>query len=335
MKTVHIDHITKNKTRLEARSAIIRSIREFFWNAKFQEVETPHLLRVPGQEPYLSPMKLKIRDDKGVSHDAYLHTSPEYTMKKMLAAGFGNIFSICKTFRDQESFGGTHNPEFTMIEWYQVHATMVDVMNTLDELMKYLMKKESISNSQFLISNFQRLSMRDVWKSTIDVNLDNYLDQPSMLALCKERGYKVTDDETYENLFYRIFLNEIETVIFNLHSSIFIHHYPAPMAALARLSTEHVGYAERFETYINGIEIANAFSELTDADEQLQRLQEEQTLRKNLGKDVYDIDMDFVNAVGQMPECAGIALGVDRLVQVLLDVEDIDEVLVLPSSKLF
>ncbi len=348
MQQHHLSHIQKNKHILEARSHIIRTIREFFWNKGFQEVETPILLRVPGQEPYLSPMKLDINDDKGKKHNAYLHTSPEYTMKKMLAADFGNIFSICKTFRDYESFGGTHNPEFTMLEWYRVGGTMYDLMDDVEQLFNVLQTKmEKIEIGNWKLETLQRHSMKDVWQATVDVNLDNYLTQPNMLELCKKRGYKVQDDESYEDLFYRIFLNEIEPKFLILNSvpppdgiptnggAFIIHHYPAPMAALAKLSDELSGYAERFEVYINGIEIANAFTELTDADEQLKRLREEQALRKKLGKDVYDIDMDFVKAIGEMPECAGIALGVDRLVQVLLGVENIDDVLVLPMSKMY
>lgn len=336
MSSKHIDHIKKNNTRLQQRARIIRNIREFFWDAGFLEVETPLLLRIPGQEPYLSPMKLSVLDERGQAHDAYLHTSPEYTMKKMLAAGFTNIFSICKTFRNNESFGGTHNPEFTMLEWYRVGSTIYELMDDVEELFNKLQNgMTGLVTSNWKLGTFTRRSMREIWQSTIDVNLDNYLDKPSMLELCKQRYYNVSDDETYEDLFYRIFLNEVEPEFFNLHSKIIIHHYPSPMAALAKLSEKHPGYAERFEVYINGMEISNAFTELTDSDEQLKRLQKEQVLRKKLGKDVYDIDMDFVEAVGKMPECAGIALGVDRLVQVLLEVEDIDDVLVLPMSRIF
>ena len=343
MPQTHLSHIQKNRHILKARSHIIRTIREFFWQQDLLEVETPQLLSVPGQEPYLSPMKLTIHDDRKISHDAYLHTSPEYTMKKMLAAGCGNIFTICKTFRNHESFGGTHNPEFTMIEWYRVDATMYDLMDDVEQLCNELhaaLKKLETGNRkpesrvQRPASSFQRVSMKDVWQQTINVNLDNHLTQPAIYKLCKERGYDVSDDESYEDLFYRIFLNEIEPQVSNLQSLI-IYNYPAPMAALAKLSEKHPGYAERFEVYVNGMEIANAFTELTDADEQLKRLKEEQVLRKKLGKDVFDIDMNFVDAVGKMPACAGIALGVDRLVQVLLDVEDIDDVLVLPMSKMF
>jgi len=253
----------------------------------------------------------------------------------MIASGFGNIFSICKTFRDHESFGGTHNPEFTMIEWYRVDSTIGDLMDDVEHVFHTLQTNLQQHMKDMLpspIPMFQRRSMKELWQLTINVDLDNYLDASSMLELCKNRGYSFEKDETYEDLFYRIFLNEIEPTL--AKGSYIIHHYPAPMAALAQLSKTELGYAERFEVYVNGIEIANAFTELTDADEQLTRLQEEQALRAKLGKSVYDIDMDFIAAVSEMPPCAGIALGVDRLVQVLLGVEDIDDVLVVPMSKM-
>jgi lysyl-tRNA synthetase class 2 len=348
-----LTHIKKQKQVLETRAQILRYIREFFWSREFLEVETPLILGLPGQEPYLSPMKLTIHDDTRKAYQAFLHTSPEYTLKKMLASGFGDVFSLCKTFRDYESFGGTHNPEFTMLEWYRVSEDMFALMEDVETLLDVLQKKvgeleirnwELTSNEvqhtqennfQFPISKFTRISMKALWQDILSINLDTHLTQETMLSLCKERGYTVQDHETYEDLFYRIFLNEIEPEFKNLNSKIIIYNYPAPMAALAKLSQTTPGYAERFEVYIHGIEIANAFTELTDRAEQLLRLQEEQVLRKKLGRDVYDIDMDFVDAVGNMPECAGIALGVDRLVQVLLGVENIDDVLVLPMSKMY
>ncbi|HBB37874.1 MAG: Translation elongation factor P Lys34:lysine transferase [Candidatus Magasanikbacteria bacterium GW2011_GWD2_43_18] len=335
--SIQIDHIQKNKDILTTRALIIREIREFFWQQDFLEGETPYILHMPGQEPYLSPVELTIHNDRKQKHPAFLHTSPEYTLKKMLAAGFGNIFFLGKTFRDYESFGGTHNPEFTMLEWYRVGATMFDLMEDVESLFSVL--QEKMKNEECRMQNakfvFQRKSMKEVWIDTINVNLDEHLTQETMYSLCKKRGYTVAEHESYEDLFYRIFLNEIEPTFDIQHSAFLIYNYPAPMAALAKLSESQQGYAERFEVYIHGMEIANAFSELTDPDEQLQRLKQEQTLRKKLGKTVYDIDIDFVEAVDKLPQCAGIALGVDRLVQILLGEKNIDNVLTLPMSKLF
>ncbi|MDP2692641.1 MAG: EF-P lysine aminoacylase EpmA [bacterium] len=313
-----LEHIRNNYRHIVDRASIIKKIREFFWSQNFIEVETPNILALPGQEPYLSPMKLVIHNERGEKKNAYLHTSPEYAMKKMLASGFQNIFSICKCYRNNESFGGEHNPEFTMLEWYRVGVDFNSIMDDVEMLFNYI-SDEKIE--------FERLHMRDLWDRYVGINLDNYLDKDKMFPLCVEKGFLPSMEESFEDLFYRIFLNLIEP---NLKGYKIIHHYPAQMAALSKFTDD--GYAERFEVYINGLEIANAFSELTDAGEQRKRLEEERKLRIKMKKDVYDIDLDFIEAVGKLPKCAGIALGVDRLVQVLLGCKNIDDVLVLPLS---
>lgn len=358
----HVYHIQKNKKNLELRFRIIQWMREWFNTQNFLEVETPIILRLPGQEPYLSPMKLNIHNENGREFSGYMHTSPEYTMKKMLAAGFDKIYSICKTFRDYESFGGTHNPEFTMIEWYRTGAGINALMDDIEMLFEFISGKlmslrgaqsrgdggrsspiavstteglpRHSATAQFLaMTYFERVHMRDLWKKYIGINLDEYLTLEKMFQLCVERGYSPKKDEEYENLFYRIFLNEIEPRLGKEKPTI-VHHYPMQMAALAKQSTTDTGYAERMEVYVDGLELANGFSELTDADEQLGRLEEEKAKRKRLKKDVFDIDMEFINAVRLMPESAGIALGIDRLTQLFTGCKNIDDVLVLPMSKL-
>jgi len=325
---------------LQLRSIITRSIREFFWSENFLEVDAPTIIQLPGQEPYLSPMKLEIHDEKNTSYSAYLHTSPEYSMKKMLASGFQNIFYLGKCFRDNESFGGLHNPEFTMLEWYRTNATMFDLMKDVQALWSVLIKNKVLHEARgtYHEAHVEVKHMREIWQEHVHVNLDDYLTTESLFQLCQKLNLLPRDtclvprEEPYEDLFYRIFLNHIEP---KLIAPTIIHHYPAQMAALAKLSDEDPRYAERFEVYINGMEIANAFTELTDADEQLRRLEEEQKLRKTLGKDVFPIDMEFIDAVKNLPPCAGIALGVDRLIQVLLSCQNIDTVIGLPASKIF
>jgi len=339
----HVAHITKNKSNLELRFLITKLVREFFWSKNFTEVETPLIVKYPGQEPYLSPMSLKIHNEKSEEFNSYLHTSPEYTMKKMLSAGFENIFSICKCFRDFESFGGTHNPEFTMIEWYRTKVDYFRIMEDVEGLFNYILDslinnfKFEILNFKTILNNqifkFERMTMKELWEKYVGVNLDEFLTQEKMLELCRMRGYKPREDENFEDLFYWVFLNEIEPKL--VDQFVIIYEYPAQMAALARLSKKDSRYAERFEVYINGLELANAFSELNNAEEQLQRLKEEQDLRKKLGKEVYEIDREFVEALKTMPESAGIALGVDRLVQFFGGLQNIDNVIVLPSAKLF
>jgi lysyl-tRNA synthetase class 2 len=253
----HIEHIQINKEVLDIRWQILRLIREYFWSENFVEVETPLLLRLPGQEPYLSPMKLDLHNEMENKFTGFFHTSPEYTMKKMLAAGYEKIFSLCKTFRDYESFGGTHNPEFTMIEWYRGHSDFWAIMDDVEKLFNFISEKLQ-SEKRF---SFERMHMRDVWQRYVGVNLDEYLKQEQMFGLCIEKGFHPEKNEAYEDLFYRIFLNFVEPKLEN----VIIHHYPKQMAALAKMSDTEVGYAERFEVYVGGLEIANAFGELCDA----------------------------------------------------------------------
>jgi len=335
----HLSHISTNKQTLELRFEITRLIREFFWSENFLEVETPLILRLPGQEPYLSPMPIDIHDETGKKFSGYLHTSPEYTMKKMLAAGFEKIFSLGKCFRDHESFGGTHNPEFTMIEWYRANENMFKLMEDCEMLIKFILDSTSdkIQNPKSKIQTnfkFQKISMNELWNKYAQVNLDKYLTTEAMFELCKQKGYKPNESEKYEDLFFRIFLNEIEPKLADL-GAVFVYNYPAQMAALARLSPEDNRYAERFELYMNGLELANAFSELTDTTEQKKRLIEERELRQKLGKPIYDLDEEFLTALKSMPPAAGIALGVDRLVMILIGCKNINNVLVLPANELF
>lgn len=333
----HVQHIHTNKEFLTTRAHIIRLIREFFWSEGFLEMETPTILRLPGQEPYLSPMKLTLHNEREEEFTGYLHTSPEYTMKKMLAAGFAKIFSLCKVFRDHESFGGTHNPEFTMIEWYRANSDFWQIMQDCEKLIQCIITElQKVSPHQIFpaVQPFERLHMRDAWQKYANVNLDDYLNREKMLELVKAKGYMPKDNEPYEDLFFRIFLNEIEPHL-GVDHPIIVHHYPLPMAALSKVSATNQNYAERFELYWGGMELANCFTELTDPGEQLRRLQKEQQERKQAGKDVFVIDAEFIDALHTMPPSGGVALGVDRLVQVLLSIDDIDRVLPLPMSKLF
>jgi elongation factor P--(R)-beta-lysine ligase len=335
----HVSHMQAHKNLQQERWAALRSIREFFWDLEFTEVETPLLVRLPGQEPYLSPMSLRVSDHAGVAHDAFLQTSPEYTMKKFLAAGYTRIFSLNKVFRDREKFGDLHNPEFTMLEWYRAdadfYAIMDDVASLILHLENSMQKSEQFENKHIRTNRgVTRIHMRDVWKETVGVNLDNYIQTDDMIQLCRDRGHNVASDEQYENAFYTIFLNDVEPTLKD-RGAVIIHHYPAPMAALAKLSDVDPRYAERFELYMGGIEIANAFTELTDATAQRERLEQEYALRQRFEKDMYPLDEDFLAAVAQMPKSSGIALGVDRLLMVLLGQPSLYGLLPLPARLLW
>lgn len=359
----------KLRNNLIWRGQIIRLIRQWFYDEGFVEIETPALVKLPGMEPYLNPFKTSLVDERGQQHDAYMITSPEYAMKKLLAAGFTKIFQICKCFRNSEPFGGLHNPEFTMLEWYRTGANYLDLMDDTEKLIKYLLgylnqnKKSKIKNKKYILKikdadidlslSWERLPMKDAFWKFCKLDLNELLTLESITRAAKKRGYKIEHDWRYEDVFFKIFLNEIEPHL-GKSRPVFLYDYPAQLAALAKLKdgvqspsatkprtvTSPQGggsgaWAERFELYINSIEIANAFSELTDAKEQRQRLKEERALRQAQGRTIYDLDKDFLAAVGQMPESAGIALGIDRLIMMLLDAKSIEEVISFPASSLF
>jgi lysyl-tRNA synthetase class 2 len=326
------EHIIVHKKQMELRAAILRLIREFFWSRGFLEMDPPALVKFPGQEPNLSPMALTIHNERGDAYGAHLHTSPEYAMKKLLAAGFEHIFALGKVYRDYESFGGTHNPEFTMIEWYRANADMTAIMDDCEALFAFVAEKTGIGG--IAAQPWQRIHMNDAWTLYAGVPLNECLDKDALLAVCRSKGYAPAADERYEELFYRIFLNDIEPKL-GLNGPVILHHYPAAMAALARLSPADPRYAERFEVYVNGVELANCFSELTDAVEQRTRLESEREERRRGGKAVFGIDDAFVDAVSHMPPAAGIALGVDRMVQTFASCQNIDAVLPFPASELF
>ena len=335
----------KNNPRLkkiyDERIAIIKLIREFFWSLGFVETETPIAIKNPGQEPYLNPVPVVFYDPNGKAENFYLHTSPELAMKKLLAAGYKKIFQIVKCFRNNESFGGNHNTEFTMVEWYRSPGKYQDIMDDTENLFTFvasrlptpfrggteggvLRYKDKEIN---IFGKWERQTMKEIWRKFINVNLDDYLETGSLKKLASDKGYMVDDNYKYEDIFFKIFLNEIEPHLGN-ETPIFVYDYPAQMTSLSRLCEYDDRYAERFELYIGGLELANAFGELTDAKEQKNRLENDKKLRAELDKATWPVDPDFINALQSgIAPAGGIALGVDRMVLLFTGAKDINEVI--------
>ena len=330
----------KNNPRLkniyDTRIKITRLIREFFWSLDFVEADTPIAVRLASQEPYLNPLFVTIHDPNGRAENFYLRTSPEFALKKLLAAGYEKIFEIGKCFRDYESFGGNHNTEFTMLEWYRAPGKYQEIMYDTENLFKFIGKKLNkqtvkYNNKEINISNkWDRLSMKEVWQKFSNVNLDECLEIEKLKKAAEDKGYKIDGQDAYEDIFYKIFLNEIEPNLGN-ENPIFVYDYPACMTSLSRTCEHDNRYAERFELYIGGLELANAFGELTDAKEQEKRLEKDRDLRKKLGKETWPVDADFIAAIAGLPAIAhwatagGIALGVDRMVLLFTGARDLNE----------
>lgn len=323
------------------RSRINDLIRNFFKKRGFLEVQTPTLVKQAGQEPYLTPMEVCFEDEKNKKYQGFLITSPEYSLKKLLAAGFEKIFELAKVFRANESFGGLHNPEFTMLEWYRANSDYKQIMTDIEELLYFLNKKINHSSSLLnyqgqkidLTLPWSRLNVKEAFLKYAKINLDKAKDLKSFKSQIKNKNYSLLDN--WDDIFYAIFLNEIEPR-FPKNRPMIIYDYPLPQASLAKRKSKKSFYAERFEVYIGGLELANAFSELVDHKEQYQRLKREQILRKKMGKDIIPLDEDFIYALKlAMPPAGGIALGIERLQMLLLDIKDINDLLLFPAQNLF
>lgn len=327
------------------REQVIDALRIFFKSRNFHEVETPLLVKSPGTEPYLEVFDTTVKFAEGDSYPAYLLTSPEYAMKKLLAAGFGDIFQICKSFRNKEGRSSRHNPEFTILEYYRVNADYTALMKDMEEMLSALAEAihgpEGRKGFQYqdlkinLTTPFLRYSVQEAFEKFTGVSREELLSETKLVEAAKKKGYQVDETTTWEQAYNQIFLNEIEANLDKTRPTI-IYDYPLSQAALSKRKKNDPDFAERFEIYLAGIELGNAFSELIDGEEQESRLKAELIERDRLGKTKYELDEDFIAALKSgMPECTGIAIGVDRLIMLLADVPSITDTLLFPITELF
>jgi lysyl-tRNA synthetase class 2 len=328
--------------RMLARTKILAEIRGFFASRGFLEVETPTLVALPGMEPHLDPFVSRLVRHDGAVFEGHLITSPEYAMKKLLAGGAERIFEIAKCFRNGEPWDGSHNPEFTMIEWYRANADYLSLMADTEELAASVAAAVTGSpRIRFggrdidLTPPWTRMSVKEAMAKYAGIDLDRAIDDPAWFRdEAAAKGCTLTAEDSWDDVFFKIFLRDVEPKL-GVDRPLILHEYPRSMAALARMKPGDSRYAERFEAYCGGLELANAFSELNDAAEQRRRLEEERDLREKMGRHGYGIDEAFLEAVGQMPPSAGIALGVDRLVMLVTDAPTIRDVLFFPAGDLF
>ena len=286
-----------SRETLEARARILRAVRAWFEAQGFLEVDTPARVRSPGQEVHLDAVPA------GGGH--WLITSPEYHMKRLIAAGLPRIVQIAKCWRDNES-GPHHRGEFTMVEWYRANAPLEALADDCEALVRVAATAAGRDPAALgLGSPFARTTVRELW--------------------ARDAGFALAGDEDAADVFYQVFLDRIEPVLAAAGPT-FVFDWPAPLAALARRKPGDSRVVERFELYAGGLELANAFGELTDPVEQRRRFEDEARTRAARGRAVYPIDEALLAALPRMPPTAGIALGFDRLVMLVLRLRDIAEV---------
>ena len=329
------------RRRLETRGRILRALREFFWKEGFLEIDVPVLVPLPGMEPHLKPIPVSVRTGQGERVRFYLHTSPEYALKKLLTAGYERIFSLTHAFRDAE-VSTTHNPEFTLLEWYRAGSDTSALMRDCENLFLAVADQLGFGASLRYLGEtidlrppWPRLTVAEATREFAGVEISGRTSLEELVEIARRKGYhEATTDWPWDDVFFLIFLNEVEPR-FPKDRPLFLTDYPVQMGALARRKPGDPATVERFELYVGGLELANAFGELTDSAEQRERLERERDLRRKLGHEVYPVDESFLEALEEgMPSAAGIALGVDRLVMLFTDAPRISDVLAFPFEAL-
>ena len=315
---------------VRARQVLQLAVRDQLQALGYQEVETPLLVPAPGMEPHIRAFEVPFvpETDLGRPRTLYLHTSPEYAMKRLLADGAGPIFQICKVFRNGE-VSPTHNPEFTMLEFYRPNADYRAIMNDLEATLAAAAAALG-RPSPFGHRPYERVTVQEALQRETGVDLREAADAAALSAAARRVGVRTEPGDGFDDVFFRLFLERVEPRL-GRDRPAFLIDYPASMAALARLSPQDPSVAERFELYAQGLELANGFSELTDPLEQRRRLEEERELRRARGRRAYPLDETFLEAVGRMPPSGGVALGLDRVLMLLLGAERIEDVLLFPA----
>ena len=304
---------TTSTDMLLARATLLRQVRHFFAERQVLEVETPVLSRAAGTDPALASLKTSLG-----SRDHYLQTSPEFAMKRLLASGSGPIFQIAKAFRDGEA-GQQHNPEFTMLEWYRPGFTMVDL---IDEV-------EALVSSLLTTGKARRITYAQLFQDSLGIDpfTTSLLE---LQAIAREKVDLVMESPHHDHWLDILFSHCIQP---GLQEPVFITHYPPSQAALAKVESDENGTmaAMRFELVIKGLEIANGYLELTDPVEQARRFGQDQEQRKAMSLPEYPMDQHLLAALEHgLPDCAGVALGLDRLLMLITGAESIQQVISFP-----
>lgn len=334
--------------RYFVKEYLIHSLRSFFLDKDYHELESPILTDALPQERYLDVFELQLDSLTSGAKTAYLIPSTETFNKKILAAGLGNHFVITKVFRGLEQISPNHSPEFTMLEWYDLNADYQELMRDCETMIPravaYIKDKLKQPYTGQLIyqgltieleQNWYRFSISELVERHLGTTLANITDLAKLKQLAADKGIKLNASEDWQTVFELLFANLIEP---NLPKDrpLFLYNYPRVMCPLTKVSEEDPLVCEKVELYIAGRELGNGYSELIDAAEQRRRFEQEQAARAALGKKPVNIDLDLVAAIASgMPVVAGMGMGIDRLAMIIADAKSIADINYFPASEMF
>jgi elongation factor P--(R)-beta-lysine ligase len=324
---------------LAARAVITAAARDFFRARGFTEVESAALQVSPGNEAHLHAFATQLQAPDGPPSRLYLHTSPEFACKKLLAAGERRIFDFARVFRNRER-GALHHPEFTLLEWYRADEPYEAVMGDCAGLLVAAANANGTERLSFRgrtatpFAEPERMTVAQAFARFADIDLlatvsGETTDRNALAAAAATAGIRVAADDTWADVFSRVLVERIEPNL-GIGRPTILYEYPIAEAALARPVAHDPRVTERFELYACGVELANGFGELTDASEQRRRFEAEMVEKERLHGERYPIDEDFLAALAAMPPASGVALGFDRLVMLLTGAQRIEQVIWTP-----
>ncbi len=327
------------RPNLLARNRIAAALRAWFADREFVEVETAALQISPGNETHLHAFATDLIGSDGKRQTLFLRTSPEFACKKLLTAGERRIVDFARVFRNRER-GALHHPEFTMLEWYRANESYEVLMDDCAAVLAETARAAGTREFRFrdkTVDAFappERLTVAGAFTRHAKIDLLGTVsrgkgDRAALAAAAKKAGIVIADDDSWGDIFSRILAERIDPHL-GLGRATILYEYPLPMAALARPKPGSDTVAERFELYVCGVELANAFGELTDTVEQRTRFEAAMAEKQRIHGERYPVDEDFIDALGQMPQASGIALGFDRLVMLATGADRIDQVIWTP-----
>ena len=325
--------------RLQFRAQVTRTIRAFFEARGYTEVDTPIALLAPPPEVHIDPMETSINSPRG-QETRYLQTSPELPMKRLLSQGSGPIFQIAPVFRDSDE-SERHRSEFRLLEWYNQPYPWDVMLSETEALLRHcaaeLRGEQTLQLGDQIVSiaePFPRIPVADACRDYLSFELLDYLELEALRALFEKRGWHFAKDDSWDELFHRVWVGSVEPRLNEEHPVYFLTHYPAPLAALARRSADAPRVSERAECVVAGLELSNGFGELHDPHEQRKRFEKDRDTRLSLGKRTPPLDEAFLASVDKLRDAYGNALGVERLMMLLCGAEDIQDVLPFEPDRL-